>query len=75
MTNVKFSVFDIDQEITFAPTATNAGGTAQSITLTKPAGATSAIPLNGVAAATTVSGTAPLANWGTGGSYWNCLCS
>ena len=68
VTNVKFSVFDIDQEITFAPTATNAGGTAQSITLTKPAGATSAIPLNGVAAATTVSGTAPLANWGTGGS-------
>src|SRR5688572_9034704 len=68
VTNVKFSVFDIDQEITFAPTATNAGGTAQSITLSKPAGATSAIPLNGVAAATTVSGTAPLANWGTGGS-------
>jgi len=68
VTNVKFSVFDIDQEITFAPTATNAGGTPQSITLTKPAGAASAIPLNGVAGATTVSGTAPLANWGTGGS-------
>lgn len=65
--NVKFSVFDIDQEITFAPTATNASGTAQSITLTKPAGASSAIPLNGSAAATTVTGTAPLANWATGG--------
>jgi hypothetical protein len=65
--NVKFSVFDIDQEITFAPTAVNSGGTAQSITLTKPAGAASAIPLNGNAAATTVSGTAPLANWVTGG--------
>jgi hypothetical protein len=64
---LKFSVFDIDQEITFAPTATNASGVAQSITLTKPAGATSAIPLNGSAAATTVTGTAPLANWATGG--------
>jgi hypothetical protein len=67
VTNLKFSVFDIDQEITFAPTATNAGGTAQSITLTKPAGVASAIPLNGNAAATTVTGTAPLANWTTGG--------
>src|SRR5688572_27270210 len=67
VTNVKFSVFDIDQEITFAPTATNAGGTAQTITLTKPAGVLSLIPLNGLAVATTVSGTAPLANWGTGG--------
>jgi hypothetical protein len=65
--NVKFSVFDIDQEITFAPTAVNASSVAQSITLTKPAGAASAIPLNGNAAATTVSGTAPLANWATGG--------
>jgi len=65
--NVKFSVFDIDQEITFAPTAVNASAVAQSITLTKPAGAASAIPLNGNAAATTVSGTAPLANWATGG--------
>jgi len=67
VTNVKFSVFDIDQEITFAPTATNAGGTAQIITLTKPAGVTSLIPLNGVAGATTVSGITPLANWATGG--------
>src|ERR1043165_2224136 len=65
--NLKFSLFDIDQEITFAPTAVNASGTAQSITLTKPAGVASAIPLNGSAAATTVSGTAPLANWTTGG--------
>src|SRR4030095_15260918 len=65
--NVKFSLFDIDQEITFAPTATNALGVAQSITLTKPAGVASLIPLNGVAGATTVSGTAPLANWATGG--------
>src|SRR6185503_5853687 len=65
--NVKFSVFDIDQEITFAPTAVDASSAAQSITLTKPAGAASAIPLNGNAAATTVSGTAPLANWATGG--------
>jgi hypothetical protein len=65
--NLKFSVFDIDQEITFAPTATNAGGTPQNITLTKPAGAASAIPLNGNAAAITVTGTAPLANWTTGG--------
>ncbi len=65
--NLKFAVFDIDQEITFAPTATNAGGSSVSITLTKPAGASSAIPLNGNAAATTVSGTAPLANWSTAG--------
>jgi GEVED domain/Secretion system C-terminal sorting domain len=65
--NLQFSVFDIDQEITFAPTATNAASVAQSITLTKPAGAASAIPLNGVAAATTITGTAPLANWATGG--------
>jgi len=65
--NLKFSVFDIDQEITFAPTATNAGGSAVNITLTKPAGASSAIPLNGNASATTVTGTAPLANWSTGG--------
>lgn len=65
--NVQFSVFDIDQEITFAPTAVNASSVAQTITLTKPAGAASAIPLNGSAAATTVSGTAPLANWATGG--------
>jgi GEVED domain/Secretion system C-terminal sorting domain len=65
--NVRFSVFDIDQEITFAPTATNAGGTAQNITLTKPAGAASAIPLNGNAALTTVTGTSPRANWATGG--------
>jgi hypothetical protein len=65
--NLKFSVFDIDQEITFAPTATNAASVAQSITLTKPAGAASAIPLNGNAALTTVNGTAPLANWVTGG--------
>ena len=68
VTNVKFSVFDIDEEITFAPTATNALGVAQNITLTKPAGVASAIPLNGAAGATTVTGTAPLANWGTGGS-------
>ena len=67
VTNVQFSVFDIDQEITFAPTATNAASVAQSITLTKPAGVASAIPLNGVAGNTTVSGTAPLANWVTGG--------
>lgn len=65
--NLQFSVFDVDQEITFAPTATNAGGSAVSITLTKPAGASSAIPLNGNSSATTVSGTAPLANWSTGG--------
>ena len=67
VTNLQFSVFDIDQEITFAPTATNAASVAQNITLTKPAGAASAIPLNGSAAATTVTGTAPLANWTTGG--------
>ena len=67
VTNVKFSVFDIDEEITFAPTATNALGAAQNITLTKPAGVSSAIPLNGAPGATTVTGTAPLANWGTGG--------
>ncbi len=65
--NLQFSVFDIDQEITFAPTATNAASVAQSITLTKPAGVASAIPLNGNAAATTVTGLAPLANWATGG--------
>lgn len=65
--NLQFSVFDIDQEITFAPTATNAASAAVSITLTKPAGASSAIPLNGSAAATTVSGNTPLANWITGG--------
>jgi hypothetical protein len=64
--NVKFSLFDIDQEITFAPTATNASGVAQSITLTKPS-LTSLIPLNGNSLATTISGTAPLANWATGG--------
>lgn len=67
VTNLKFSVFDIDQEITFAPTATNEAGTAVSITLTKPAGASSGIPLNGSAANTTVSGTTPLANWTSGG--------
>ena len=65
--NLQFSVFDIDQEITFAPTATNAGGSAVSITLTKPAGASSAIPLNGNASNTTVSGNTPVANWSTGG--------
>lgn len=65
--NLKFSVFDIDQEVTFAPTATNAAASAVSITLTKAAGASSGIPLNGSAAATTVSGTAPVANWPVGG--------
>ncbi len=66
--NLKFSVFDIDQEITFGVTATNASAVAQSITFTKPAGASSAIPLNGNASATTITSTTPLANWSTGGS-------
>ena len=65
--DVRFSVFDIDQEMTFAPTAVNAASVAQSITLTKPAGVASLIPLNGVAGNVTVSGNTPLANWGTGG--------
>ena len=72
VTNVRFSVFDIDQEITFAPTATNAGGSAVSITLTKPAGTTSTIPLTATypsvgANVASVTGTAPAANWTTGG--------
>ncbi len=70
---LKFSVYDVDQEITFNPTATNAAGTAQSITLTKPAGIIASIipltptyPTAGTNVAT-VTGTAPAANWLTGG--------
>ena len=73
VSNLQFSVFDVDQEITFNPTATNALGVAQSITLTKPAGiVASTIPLTATfpTAGTnvaTVTGTVPAANWLTGG--------
>jgi len=65
--NLKFSLYDIDQKMRTTITAADASSTALNVTLTKPAGASSAIQLNGDPAATTLTGTSVIADLPLGG--------
>jgi len=74
VSNVKFSIFDLDNEMSITTNATNAASVAQSITYTKPAGASpgSNIRLGTVSGSTsaalaTVSGTNVIADWPVAG--------
>jgi hypothetical protein len=67
VSNLQFSLFDIDQKMNTTVSAVDASSTALNVTLTKAAGASSAIQLNGNAAATTVTGISPVADLPLGG--------
>ncbi len=65
--NLKFSLYDIDQKMRTTITAANASSTALNVTLTKPAGISSAIQLNSDPSATTLTGTSVIADLPLGG--------
>lgn len=65
--NLKFSLYDIDQKMRTTITAVDASSTALNVTVTKPAGTSSAIQLNGDATATTLTGTSVIADLPLGG--------
>src|SRR6187200_2089895 len=65
--NLKFSLYDIDQKMRTTITAADASSTALNVTVTKPAGTSSAIQLNGDATATTLTGTSVIADLPLGG--------